>query len=279
MTTPLKPSHLAVIILTSSFFISAIISVFPLRYFLENTVGSRVRYLFEYDAESSAIAAPVPIVMESKRFFDRDDDDDPLISQLTGILDRIFDQDGDDPPLISRGNGFCVLAPALDNGETSEIWSDRPVLVWEAGSVGKLGLRQANSNSDFWSYVPTNEQTYVTYDGVSLQPGETYEVAIYLDDFAAEPTALPEFQVMGQGESGKEGRDRQSITAGLNTLTEPKPEGVSHIEWFAIQRANYFASNNLPLDAIQSLFNVTTPSVDLVTTQQAILKTACTPDD
>ena len=229
---------------------------------------------FEQFWGHTAMAAPA--VTGLKQFFDQDDDDDPLIAQLNGILKRIFDQDGDDEPLTSRGNGFCVLAPALDGAETSVIWSDRPVLVWQADSVGKLGLRQANSSTDFWSHVPTAGQTHVTYDGAKLQPGETYELAIYLDAVAPEPTAIPEFQIV----AGDEGRgDRQSITEDLTTLAQPKPEGISHTEWFAIQRANYFANHDWPIDAVQALFSVSRPSAQLLATQQTMIETACETDN
>ncbi len=190
-----------------------------------------------------------------------------LQSRLNNILSRIIKDDEDkEPPWGSRGD-MCAIAPTFPGAGTPTIWHDRPVIVWQAGTVAKVALQDALTDETLWEYAPSADETHVVYDGEPLKPGETYTLALH--KFAsAGPTLIPDFQVMHP-------IFRSLVNNGLENSFKSNESVVSDAEWMAIHRADYFSQRDLPFDAIQALFSVSDPSSELLAIQAQVIEETC----
>lgn len=166
---------------------------------------------------------------------------------------------------ISRG-GICLIAPSV-MGETTvvqnegtpaavnrtpEVWSDRPLFLWKGRAV-RIELRSYDTKEVMWNQAIPPEATQVTYARKPLQLGQTYEGEIIDHLNGRNPFT---FKVMGA-----EQRDR--IAAELTALEASLKDKGSTAEQIALQRANYFAQNQLWSDVLQAAFSVKNPSAEL----------------
>lgn len=188
-------------------------------------------------------------------------------SPLNNVFRRILDGDDEEPPLISRGE-LCVIAPATAGAGTPEIWHERPVMVFQPGSIEKLALRNEATNVVFWDYYPSSTTHHVVYDGEPLQSEVVYRLDVYLDAEADRPTTFPDFRLLPDF-------SRQQISDDLAMNVTPKEADMSTEHWTAIQRADYFVEQGMRLDAIQALFDVDVPSAELATLQQQLIESIC----
>ncbi|HBL59555.1 MAG TPA: hypothetical protein DDZ80_14005 [Cyanobacteria bacterium UBA8803] len=162
----------------------------------------------------------------------------------------------------TRGEEFCLVVPAQ---EVFEIWSDRPLFVWQ----GTLKTITVSLPDDEWAHDVTEKeqaQKSIVYAGPALQPGQEYFIeGIYetIKDgkIIRDRTDSILFKVM-------EGPRRQQIAEQLLSLDSQST--TSSAEKLALERARYFAENDLFLDVVREIFSVPTPS-PTVTEQISLL--------
>ncbi|GAB4203608.1 MAG: hypothetical protein Fur006_58080 [Coleofasciculaceae cyanobacterium] len=158
-------------------------------------------------------------------------------------------------------SGLCAIAPVKlvdrdakqeENREIQKVWSDRPLFLWnsQGGTVEKIELFLEKSDTALWSREFPEGATSIIYDGKPLQPGQTYEWQLT----APFPQAQPLFRVM-------DSQEREEIKVGLKQLEE-KFKGAS-TEKIALEKANYFAEQELWSDALRELYSVPNPSAEL----------------
>lgn len=163
-------------------------------------------------------------------------------------------------PVHGRGL-ICAIAPVklVDQDavqgeirEIQEVWSERPLFLWttQGGAVQQIELFLERSDTAFWSREIPDGKTSIIYDGEPLKPGQTYEWRLT----APFPKAQPLFRVM-------ESQERDRITAGLKQV-EKQFKGAS-AEKMALEKANYFAEEELWSDALRELYSVPSPSTEL----------------
>ncbi|MBW4683408.1 MAG: DUF928 domain-containing protein [Microcoleus vaginatus WJT46-NPBG5] len=160
----------------------------------------------------------------------------------------------------SRGE-ICVFAPiklvdfdakSEETQETLKIWTARPLFLWQGGTPKQIELFVEGSNEVLWNPKIPEGASGILYDGEPLQPGQTYEWRLT----APFPIKQPAFQIM-------EAQQRDRISAELTQLQE-QLQGASE-ETIALERANYFAKQELWADALQELYSVSNPSPALTT--------------
>ncbi|MGJ3251910.1 MAG: hypothetical protein ACFE0J_12370 [Elainellaceae cyanobacterium] len=162
-----------------------------------------------------------------------------------------------------------------------EVWSDRPTLVWQ-GSASSVELYQQGGSEPIWTYplsesdqIPGldgaqteefDEPVYqVTYDGEPLEPGQAYVWRV-IQPFAPRPIS---FQIMTTEEQEK-------ITDDLTAL-ESQLEAEDTDETLAIQKADYFADQQLWSDFWQQILAVESPSDELKTVLDETIAELCPP--
>lgn len=155
----------------------------------------------------------------------------------------------------SRGE-ICVFAPIKlvdfdakleQSQETPQVWSDRPLFLWQGGTPKRIELFVAGSTESLWDSEIPEEATGILYDGEPLQPGQTYEWRLT----APFPIKQPAFQIIEQ-------QQRDRISAELTQLQAQLQDASE--ETIALEKANYFAKQELWADALQELYSVSNPS-------------------
>ncbi|NJR65655.1 MAG: CHASE2 domain-containing protein [Leptolyngbyaceae cyanobacterium CRU_2_3] len=157
-------------------------------------------------------------------------------------------------PGLSRSIGFCPITPGLV--ETDQVWSDRPLFVWR-GSVEQIRLRKLGSQEVLWSQTLDSQSRSIVYNGAALAPGQVYQWELLSQ---SRGNASFVFQVM-------EAERRTPIANQLQEIDTRLTARGSTREAIAIQKAQYFADQNLWSDALQWLYSIENPSAS---TSQAI---------
>jgi hypothetical protein len=182
----------------------------------------------------------------------KDEDNEPPVKPATGGG-------------TSRGGFICAIAPRAI-GTITEVWSDRPLFVWQ-GVVGQLEVRKPATKETLWRQAVSATSRRVIYGGEPLQPGQTYHWVIF--DQANRSIAEFPFQVM-------ESEKRDRIKTRLQILdVELKQKGAT-AEEIALRRAQYFAQWQLWSDALREVFSVENPSAPLAEIAQSIPTSRCT---
>lgn len=155
-------------------------------------------------------------------------------------------------PMGNRNlSNVCAIAP---EPAPQEIWSDRPLFVWQA-EVGKIEVRLQDSKNALWQQPVTAAQRSVLYGGdEALQPGETYNWVSF--DRQNKRLFGVRFKVM-------DAEKRDGIKTQLQSLeAELKAKGATGEE-IAMHRAQYFAKQKLWSDFWREVFSVENPSTAL----------------
>ncbi|BAY24770.1 hypothetical protein NIES2100_45670 [Calothrix sp. NIES-2100] len=163
----------------------------------------------------------------------------------------------------ARGN-FCPISPGVQ-GEVTQIWSDRPLFIWQ-GEIQTIGVRTRGSDTDnLWSQAVEAKQS-TTYSGEKLQPGKTYEWTMYRGE---NPVMFMSFQLMEAQQSDRITRELQTLETQLQTKGANK-------EAIALAKAKYLAERQLWSDVLQQVYSVPEPSDELKLIRQNISKQLCT---
>jgi hypothetical protein len=148
----------------------------------------------------------------------------------------------------SRGNGFCLIAPLPTSG-IAKVWSERPTFVLQ-GSVTRLEVWAEEAETAFWTQTITEadrlqetiavtaQPTYAVTLNQSLEPG-SYQLRMYTP-YSPQYTQI-DLQVISS-------QERNSISNDLEQID-------STDEAAAVQRADYFAGQNLWLDFWQTVIS------------------------
>ena len=156
---------------------------------------------------------------------------------------------------------ICLIVPQrLDDPVsqvqgTKEIWSLNPRFLWNIskGNVRTIELFDKNSNQPFWSQeVPEGETSFV-YDGKPLKPGYSYKWRIIADAPFPMKSIPVEFKVM-------EAQKRLGITIWLALLEHRLKKQGANAEKIALEKANYFAEEELWSDVVSEIYQVQNPS-------------------
>lgn len=164
-----------------------------------------------------------------------------------------------EPPVDERPGGprpmglnFCAIAPRSIRTNT-EVWSNQPMFVWR-GNLKKVEVRTQDREKVLWSQTVAETDNRVTYSGEPLQPGQTYNWIIFNSQNS--PLFFIPFKVMDASE-----RDR--IQVGLTNLDQALKDKGATPEEIAMQRANYFAQQELWSDVLKEVYSVPNPSPEL----------------
>ena len=163
----------------------------------------------------------------------------------------------------SRGV-ICQIAPVKlvdrnakeETQDIQEVWSKSPLFLWtiKGGTARQIKLFVQGNEEALWSPDIKAGETKVVYDGEPLQPGQIYEWQ--LSALAPAPTKSSgiRFKVM---DSQKRDRISKELTA-----LEGRLQGASK-ETIALEKADYFAKQELWSDALRELYSVPKPSAEL----------------
>lgn len=166
----------------------------------------------------------------------------------------------------SRGPGdtvnLCMISPdALSQPRI--VWSDHPLFIW-LGPVQKIAVRLVGSDEDLWSQTVVGRQS-TKYTGKALQPGQTYEWLVFLDQ--STPLSVV-FQMM-------DAQQRDRITAQLQTQENKLKAKGADQEAIALAKAKFFADNKLWSDMLQQAYSLPKPSPELAKIRQELPQQLC----
>ncbi len=172
-------------------------------------------------------------------------------------------------PVLSSRSNICEINPGL-LGETNIIYSDRPLFLWQ-GIVPQIEINLytpfslETEQEVLWSQtlVSTNK---ILYSGEPLQPGNIYDWEIVVD--SANNRQRISFQVMETAE-----RDR--ISRKLEQLETELTISGANTEEITLEKAHYFAQQDLWSDALQQLYTVENPSLNLISKTKDIQQYLC----
>ncbi|MEO1428847.1 MAG: hypothetical protein AAFV71_07250 [Cyanobacteria bacterium J06633_8] len=156
---------------------------------------------------------------------------------------------------------ICLIVPQrLDDPVsqvqgTQKVWSLNPRFLWNIskGNVRKIELFEKDSNQPFWNQEVPEGETSFEYDGKPLKPGYSYKWRIIANAPFRMKSIPVEFKVM-------EAQKRLGITIRLALLEHRlKKQGVNP-EKIALEKANYFAKEELWSDVVGKIYQVENPS-------------------
>jgi hypothetical protein len=183
-----------------------------------------------------------------------------------------------EPARSSRGD-ICEITGLLE--KENIIWSDRPLFIW-LGTAPHFKVRlysPFNPDRDqevIWSQTVTQKSAgaasghqSVAYTGEALQPGLIYDWELEMIDSSTRTRRIS-FQIMNSEE-------RERIAAHLAALEAELTARGATEEEIAIERAHYFAEQDLWSDALRELYSVENPSAALARESQNIIAYLCNP--
>lgn len=169
---------------------------------------------------------------------------------------------------VPRGDTVCLIAP-LSTSEVAKVWSDRPTFVLQ-GTVTKLEVWVEGAETAFWTQniteaeqladtiAATDKPTYTVTIDTALEPGQNYQLRIYTP--GSPQYTQVDLQVMSSQEQNTVNTDLEQIN------------GIG--ETAAVQRADYFASQNLWSDFWQTVISAPV-SEDWKTVNSNTIATLC----
>ncbi|MUG91331.1 DUF928 domain-containing protein [Scytonema sp. UIC 10036] len=170
-----------------------------------------------------------------------------------------------------RGS-ICTIAPQkmvdpqnLQKEGTLEIWNTRPLFLWniQGGTANLIELFQRGGDKVIWSQEVPKGETKTIYNGKPLQPGQFYEWRLTASMPYPVKSPTIQFQVM-------ESQKRDRITKELTQLEARLKKQRANAEKIALEKANYFAQQELWSDALSEMYAVPNPSAELKSMLQQI---------
>lgn len=155
-------------------------------------------------------------------------------------------------PAGTRGP-ICLITPGLKPervalSDIPIVLSDRPLFLWQQ-PVTRVEVQLATSGTIVWDQsLPPNSRS-ILYQGVPLQPGQTYQVIAFGRNYPLNTGEDAQFTVLDT-------KQRSQISADLaQKETELKNQNRS-AEDIAIAQASYLAQQSLFSDAFQLLYSL-----------------------
>ena len=163
-------------------------------------------------------------------------------------------------------DALCVITPGVD----SVLWTTQPIFVWQGG-YSVIGVRPKGNDSILPGEIASAQNQSVkrvSYTNVPLELGKSYELVFFVDENRRSPLNPVAFQVLGATE-------RAGITKDLRSLETRLKVQRAGQEEIILQRSNYFAQRGLRADALQQIYSIDQPSVELQKVRQEIEKKLC----
>ncbi|MBL1177176.1 hypothetical protein [Pantanalinema sp. GBBB05] len=185
-----------------------------------------------------------------------------------GVTNRMFG--GKEPRAPGSGGrggprpaDLCWITP------TETLWNSRPQLVW-SGSFRTVGIRPVGTETLLWrSVAPAGNRLHrLEYGGTPLKPGKAYEWVFFFSENANTPMLQVPFQLV-------DANQQTAIKTDLAKLANQYQKQKINTEALALQRANYFAQQQLWSDVLQEVYSVKSPSKQLQQVAQAIEAKVC----
>ena len=178
------------------------------------------------------------------------------------------------PPKGSRGQiKICAVLPQglvnLDTNQqgSQEIWSNKPLFLWRitGAKAKKIDIFEKGKRDVFESLEIKEGETRVIYNGKPFQPGKSYtwQLSAQIPRGPSIKDSGSDFQVM-------EAEKRRSLTDHLTKLEATLKQQGASVEKIALEKANYFAQQEMWSDALQQLYSVPNPSPQLIETMKNI---------
>ncbi|MGF1491881.1 MAG: hypothetical protein ACFBSC_05375 [Microcoleaceae cyanobacterium] len=169
----------------------------------------------------------------------------------------------------SRGDeALCVITP-VDNGTEIDLLHNRPILVWH-GSLARVEVYTHNSSDVFWSQDLSRTSPKILPLGVTLEPGEKYDLVLYENAAIPIPTQQMTIQLLGDT------NQRQKITQAARQLLAELEQTDANEERAAITLFEYLSENQLWSDALVEPFLVSDPSPELRDfLQKTLIRESC----
>ncbi|MEM6614264.1 MAG: hypothetical protein AAF652_18850 [Cyanobacteria bacterium P01_C01_bin.72] len=152
--------------------------------------------------------------------------------------------------MMTRGDEVCLVSPG--NSGEQLISGDRLMFVWW-GEILESTINLYQDDQLVWTQtVLANTQT-IAYDGESLEPGATYDWELVVNDKKYRQTIVLLEQAA-----------QKAIARDLANLDSQLKSNKATAEEKAIARAEYFLAQELSSDALQQLYWVKNPSLNLI---------------
>jgi hypothetical protein len=175
----------------------------------------------------------------------------------------------------SRTSVVCAIAPGLL--ETYQVWSDRPLFLWQTQDKNKevqLTLRDYDTQEEVWTQKVNIADQKVFYSGKEpLKPGKHYQWQL-----SGSPTWTT-FQIMPDSQ-------RNQIQLDLKALEQKLKANKASEEEIALKKVDYFLNYEIKhkneegifhpwSDALQALY-IEKPSPSFVEKREAYIANLCT---
>ena len=157
-------------------------------------------------------------------------------------------------PIGSRGGEVYAIAPSEIEG-LNVIWRDRPLLIWE-GAIAKVKISDAETDDLLWSQEVSPENRWVAFAGEPLQPGRRYEWGL-CDRHGNLLTNPVTFHVLAS-------EQWEGVAVALAKKEAALQAEDARSEAIALERASYFADQQLWADVLMVAFSTANPSTGLI---------------
>ncbi|MGI2906018.1 hypothetical protein [Tolypothrix sp. VBCCA 56010] len=170
----------------------------------------------------------------------------------------------------------CAIAPGLL--ETYQVWSDRPLFLWQSQGKNKdlqLILRDYETQEEVWTQKVNTADQKVLYSGKEpLKPGKRYQWQL------SGSQTWATFQIMPADQ-------RNQIQLDLQALEQKLKANKASSEEIALKKADYFRNYEIKhkeekgifhpwSDALQTLYTVENPSPAFVKERETYIANLCT---
>lgn len=177
------------------------------------------------------------------------------------VWQQIIRRRDQDKPRTSRGL-ICPVIPQLMSQRV--IWRDRPIFVWKGKAEMISVFDFADPQQPIWTRDRLGNDNSVVYAGEPLKPGTRY---IWKAETGTEISQVI-FQIL-------ERSTRDQVTAQLTQLETQLNYQKGTPEERVKQRVQFFLNRNLFLDALQELYSMPQPSLELKALREQIVQVSC----
>ncbi|MDF5721782.1 MAG: hypothetical protein PUP91_15140 [Rhizonema sp. PD37] len=199
-----------------------------------------------------------------------------IAQQLTTSAPSFWQRHPRRKPNISRSltSQVCAIAPGLI--EADEVWSDRPLFLWQSEGKNKdlqLTLRDYDTQEEVWTQKVNITDQKVSYSGKEpLKPGKRYQWQLSGSKTWATFEIMPVEQ-------------RNQIQLDLQAIEQKLKANKASLEEIALKKADYFINYEIKnesgivhlwSDALQVLYTVEKPSSSFVEKREAYITNLCT---
>lgn len=169
----------------------------------------------------------------------------------------------------TRSGTVCLVTP--NQSGKRQLWSDRPLFVWQSAAVDRIRVQLARGGAVVWDKTLTATQTSVVYSGAALQPGKTYEIVLLNrqgKDLIGDKDMLPKFTPLDV-------RSRTDLTEQLNMIERQLLAKQKTIEEITTAKVEYLLQENFISDAVQIVYSAQNRSPELREITQQIAEMTC----